>query len=114
LRSSAAHRRSRLAAVAAASVAFAVPAWLFASSDPQAADAPPAPTPASTAASPASTPRPHPVAQDEGGEQATSPDGNGGSGGGGGGGDHGGGGKSGAGKDGPGKGGGGKGSGSGH
>jgi eukaryotic-like serine/threonine-protein kinase len=120
LRSSAAHHRSRLAAVAAASVAFAVPAWLFASSDPQAADAPPAPTPASTAARPASTsttvvqlssPRPHPVAQDEGGEQATSPDGNGGAGGGG---DHGGGGKSGPGKDGPGKGGGGKGSGSGH
>jgi serine/threonine protein kinase len=120
LRSSAAHRRSRLAAVAAASVAFAVPAWLFASSDPQAADAPPAPTPASTAASPASTsttvvqlssPRPHSVAQDEGGEQATSPDGHGG---GGGGGDHGGGDKSGPGKDGPGKGGGGKGSGRGH
>ena len=120
LRSPAAHRRSRLAAVAAASVAFAVPAWLFASSDPQSADAPPAPTPASTAASPASTsttvvqlssPPPHSAAQDEGGEPTTSPDGNGG---GAHGGDLGGGGKDGVGKDGPGKGGGGKGSGRSH
>jgi serine/threonine protein kinase len=44
-------RRSRLAAVAAASVALAVPAWLFVSSDPQSADAPPAPDPASPAPS---------------------------------------------------------------
>jgi eukaryotic-like serine/threonine-protein kinase len=112
LRSPAAHRRSRLAAVAAASVAFAVPAWLFASSNPQSADAPPTPTTASTAAGPASTsttvaqlssPAPHPVAQHEEGGPATSPDGHGRRGGGG---DHGDGGK-----DGPGKGGGGKGGG---
>jgi hypothetical protein len=42
-------RCNRLAAVAAASIALAVPAWLFVSSDPQSADAPPAPDPASPA-----------------------------------------------------------------
>ncbi|MGH9227154.1 MAG: serine/threonine-protein kinase [Acidimicrobiales bacterium] len=52
-RSPADRRRSRLAAVAAASVTLAVPAWLFASSDPQSADAPPAPGPVPAAASPA-------------------------------------------------------------
>jgi eukaryotic-like serine/threonine-protein kinase len=52
-RSPVAHRRGRLAAVAAASVALAVPAWLVASSDPRSADAPPTPDPVPAAASPA-------------------------------------------------------------
>ena len=48
-------RRSRLAAVAAASVALAVPAWLFAGGKPQSADAPPGPDPAQAAPSATST-----------------------------------------------------------
>jgi serine/threonine protein kinase len=44
-------RRSRLAAVAAVSVALTVPAWLFAGSKPQSADAPPGPDPAPAAPS---------------------------------------------------------------
>jgi eukaryotic-like serine/threonine-protein kinase len=52
-RSPVARRRSRLAAVAAVSVALAVPAWRFASGDPQSADAPTALDPAPAASNPA-------------------------------------------------------------
>jgi eukaryotic-like serine/threonine-protein kinase len=52
-RSPVARRRSRLAAVAAVSVALAVPAWRFASGDPQSAYAPTAPDPAPAASNPA-------------------------------------------------------------
>jgi serine/threonine protein kinase len=48
-------RRSRLAAVVAASVALALPAWLFAGGKPQSADAPPGPAPEPAAASRPST-----------------------------------------------------------
>jgi len=47
--------RSRLAALVAASVALAVPAWLFAGSKPQSADAPAGGDPAPAAPSPSST-----------------------------------------------------------